>query len=399
MAFTFQEVWLHRVKEKLSTVDNAPWLDGIPELDVEVLETGANGPSEKNSIHVPLEIFDVDILVNNNSYPIAIQDYTDDEAVISLDKYQTKVIRVSDDQINGATYDKVDSAIRAGNRGILEEKFKRAIHSLAPLVENGKQPVIVTSGAVVDGRNTLTTGDLIRFKRRLDKMRVPKAGRRLVLTSDHYNDLLATDIKFSNLVLNLNAGTLAPHIYGFDIYQYDANPFYKKEGGTTWTKRPYGTVPTNGDHEASVLFVVDNVAKKTGNTKMYTSLASENPDTQANTMAWRHYFIAVPFEAKWMGAIVSGGTEAYTPEITGLNPDTGSVAGATEITVYGIYFTGATEVEVSDKTLNQPGTDFTIVDDSTIRFNIPAGTAQGAKKVKVTGPGGVSNEIDITINA
>ena len=396
MSFSFPELWLIRVKQLFTTLTNAAWLDGIPELDTVILETGSGTTSEKNSIHIPLEIFEAEVLVNNTSYPIAYQQFSDDEAIISLDKYQTKIAQLSDDQINGSSYEKIDSVVRGLIRGVLREKFQRAIHSLAPLKDTFDTPVIETTGSTVDGRKMLTYADLVSFKRKLDKMQMPKDGRRLVLSSDHFNDLLADRDRFATLLSDMNSGEVAPRIAGFEIYQYDANPYFFKDAGV-YTKRPYGTVPTNGDHEASVCFLDENVAKKTGYTKQYFRDAATDPEHQTNSLGYRHYFAALPVRNKYMGAIVSGGTEAYTPEITSITPDTGSAGGETEITLNGVYFTGATKVTVSDKELTIAGSGFTIVSDTVIKFNIPSDAATGAKTVKVEGPGGESNEVDIAI--
>ena len=52
------------------------------------------------------------------------------------------------------------------------------------------------------------------------------------------------------------------------------------------------------------MFRVDGVAKKTGITKQYFSPASSNPESQANKLNYRHYYIATPYQAKGIGAII-----------------------------------------------------------------------------------------------
>jgi hypothetical protein len=305
--FTFAEMWLARVVALITTLTQAPWLDGITELDTEVLEVGSGTASEQNIIHIPLENFEADVLINNTTYPIAAQAFTDGEATIQLDKFQTKVTTLSDDQINGASYAKIDSATRAHTRGILSSKFKKAIHALAPAVESANTPVIVTTGTGLNGRKRLVYADLVALKRELDKQQMPAEGRRLVLTGEHVNDLLEDRDRFANLLSDMNSGKVAPKIAGFEIYSYDANPLFFKDAGNSnkWTKRPFGTAPQGGDKEASVCFLADNVAKKTGLTKQYFKSAAEDPDNQTNRLNYRHYFIALPVRQKYMGAIVS----------------------------------------------------------------------------------------------
>ncbi|MFK7060944.1 hypothetical protein V3Q90_12550, partial [Flavobacterium oreochromis] len=98
MPANFPEVWVDRVRENLDNSDQAPWLEGVPELDADVSQFGENTATESNVIHIATTDFDVDILINNTTYPIPVQQYEDGTLSFSLDKYQTKVITVSDDQ-------------------------------------------------------------------------------------------------------------------------------------------------------------------------------------------------------------------------------------------------------------------------------------------------------------
>jgi hypothetical protein len=88
--FSFPEMWLSRVILLVTTLAAAPWLEGIEELDTPILELGSGTASEQNAIHIPLENFEVDVLINNSTYPIPAQPFVDGEALVHLDKYQTK---------------------------------------------------------------------------------------------------------------------------------------------------------------------------------------------------------------------------------------------------------------------------------------------------------------------
>lgn len=307
MSFPFKEIWQKRVIRNLNEATQAPWLDGIPDLDVDVAELGAGSASESNTIHIPLDSFEVDVLINNSSYPIAVQSYDDEAATVNLDKYQTKATSVTDDQIVGSSYDKIDNVTRSHTEAISKEKYGKAIHALAPNVESNDTPIALTTGGT-GSRKKLTYQDLVAFKRQLDAVKVPRIGRRLVLTDEHLNDLLEDRDRFANLLSDMNKGTIAPMIAGFKTYSYQKMPLLFKDTNSSnkWTKRPYGTVAVNGDQEASVCFVETNVAKKTGLTKQYFSPASTDPTSQRNLLNYRHYFIAVPVRSKFMGAIVSG---------------------------------------------------------------------------------------------
>jgi hypothetical protein len=146
MPANFAEVWLDRVINNLTTADQAPFLDGIAEMDVDVSQMGEGTITESNVIHVPTSEFAPDILINNSTYPIALQAYTDDAVIIQLDKYQTKVVTLSDDQVLGASYDRIDNATRKTVQKLTSEKFGKAVHAIAPTSTTANTPVITATG-------------------------------------------------------------------------------------------------------------------------------------------------------------------------------------------------------------------------------------------------------------
>ena len=196
MPANFAEVWLDRVINNLTTADQAPFLDGIAEMDVDVSQMGEGTITESNVIHVPTSEFAPDILINNTTYPLALQAYTDDAVIIQLDKYQTKVVTLSDDQVLGASYDRIDNATRKTVQKLTSEKFGKAVHAIAPTSTAANTPVITATGgataeAAPGGRLRLVYEDLVSLKEAFDAIDgCPVEGRRLVLNSNHYNDLL-----------------------------------------------------------------------------------------------------------------------------------------------------------------------------------------------------------------
>lgn len=297
MAQNFPEVWESRVREKLTSENVAPWLDGIMELDSDVHTLGEGTATEQNIIHIPIETFSPEVLINNSTYPIEVQEYEDGTKSIALDKYQTKATSISDDAAMGASYNKIDTATRGHVRQINSTKYKKAIHALAPATHSVKTPVInlkdgYTAQDVVDA--------MVDVKSAFDKDQIPEFGRRFVLSTDHYNVLLKDRQRFANLFVDHNTGKVNQQIAGFDVYTYVANPFYDATG----KKVPYGSVPAADAKVASVAYYIDNVGKKTGNTKQYFSPAHANPTTQTNLINYRHYFIVMPVQNQAIGAII-----------------------------------------------------------------------------------------------
>ena len=304
MPANFPEVWLSRVIRNLTNANVAPWLDGIPELDVDIMELGAGSASEKNIIHIPRSMFKPEVLINNTTYPIALQAYTDDDVTVALDKYQTKVTTLSDDQIVGASYDKIDVVTKGHTEQMTASKFKKAIHAIAPAADSATTPVIVATGEPLTegGRPTLLYDDLVTAKSKWEAAvgETPITDLRLVLCNDHWNDLLRDRKNFGDQLVNYKTGEVAPIIANFRIFQYAANPLFTAAGA----KRPFGSIADPTDVRASVFFDAGNIAKKTGLTKQYFAKAADDPENQTNKLNYRHYFIAVPAEAKYIGAIL-----------------------------------------------------------------------------------------------
>jgi hypothetical protein len=301
MPANFAEVWLARVRQNLTTQDVAPWLDGIPELDTNVLEVGSGDASELNIIHIPRTSFNPDVLINNTAYPLAVQAYTDDETVVSLEKYQTLATSISDDKIIGASYDVIDPATKAHTNAINTKKYQKAAHSIAPASNTAATPVIAATGParIVDGPASLTYEDMVRLKEALDVAEVSTEGRRLVLSTAHWNDLLVDRKNFGDKLVNYNTGMPAPMIAGFNLYQYNGNPLYTALG----VKKAFGAVKAATDRQGSFAFWTGQIAKKSGMTKQYFKEAKNDPTAQTNLLNYRHYFIAMPFDSKAIGAI------------------------------------------------------------------------------------------------
>lgn len=288
MPKNFPEVWEGRVRHNLEKGATADFLDGVQELDGDVEQMG-----EENLIHIPTTEFNPEVIVNNKTYPIAVQEYTDDTVIVKLDKYQTLRTKVTDDQVIGASYDKIDAVTRAHINSINARKYKKALHSLAPDTDTAETPVLEIAGT------ECTYEDLVNLKDKLDELEWPEEGRRLVLCNKHWNALLKDRKNFGDQLVNYRSGQVSPVIAGFEIKKYIASPHYNGK-----TKKAFGEVPTRGDKPASVCFVVENARKKTGLTKQYFSEASADTANQASFLNYRHYFIALPVDKRYVAALI-----------------------------------------------------------------------------------------------
>lgn len=289
----YTEVWTGELVKKLNAGLQATFLNGIPDYSTNV---------NNEVIHLVDVGGDPDVLVNNTTYPIPIQDLEDGDIAIGLDKFQTKATRVTDDELYAISYDKFGSVVERHRDSIVTVKYKKFAHALAPYSHTAKTPVIQTSGEkdAVSGRNKLTPKDIIALKRAFDNMEVPEDGRVLVFCPDHVNDLLELDQSFKDKYYNYTSGKLM-NMYGFEVYTFVNAPYFNKNG----VKLAYNAVPTATDHKGSFAFYRPRTFRAQGSTKMYYSEAATNPQTQENLVNFRNYDIVLPKKMEAIGAIYS----------------------------------------------------------------------------------------------
>lgn len=294
-AGVYQEIWTGELVKQLRRGLDGTWLDGVPDNSSIV---------ENDVIHLVDVGVDPEVLVNNTTYPIPLQALEDKDIAVKLDKFQTKVTPITDDELFACSYDKIARVKEAHGNAINDAKFAKAAHALCAKQDGATTPVLKTTGEkdAATGRLKMTKEDLLNMKRKMDALGVPSTDRRLVLCSDHVNDLLELEQTFREQYnINRNDGTVG-RLYGFDIYEYANNPLYTTAG----VKKDVGTTAAKGEFECSFAFYVPRVFKATGSTKMYWSLAENDPEYQRNKINFCHRFICMPKKADAGVVMMSG---------------------------------------------------------------------------------------------
>ena len=294
-AGVYREMWTGLVEKQFDSAEEATFLDGVQDL---------SQYAENDVFHLTDAGVNPDVLINNTTYPIPIQELSEQDVAISLDKYQTKVTPITDDELYAVTYDKIKLRTEQHGTSIASAKHKKAIHAYAPNSNTSDTPVLKTTGEVLsDGRHRLCRADIINMKKELDNAGVPQGGRRIVLCPDHIADLLLSDQTFKDQYYNYTTGRIS-RMYSFDVYEFTGNPVFTATG----PKKSYGALAETGEYQASVVFSLKTVFKCKGSTKMYYSEAKTDPQNQRNLVNFRHRFLAAPKVKRGIGAIYS----AYT---------------------------------------------------------------------------------------
>ncbi|WP_139420975.1 hypothetical protein [Chryseobacterium mulctrae] len=252
-------------------------------------------------IKIPIQGDAPKVLINNTIYPISGSQREDGHLKLSLNKYETENTEVTTDELYALPYEKVND-VQVQHRETLEDvTAEHALFSITPQNDTATSPVIVTTGPVDDaGRKRLITKDLRTLKKKLDKLKVPKKGRVLVLCSDHVDDLLEQDEKFNQRYMNHEEGVIAQKYYGFKIYDNIYSPEFTDAG----EKIPYGSA-TSGT-EASVCFFAPMTAKAPGTAERYAIDKTQNPSYRRHEIGFEMHWICVALKDEGLAAIRSG---------------------------------------------------------------------------------------------
>lgn len=296
-AGVLQELWTGELINKFR--HTGTFMDRIPSFNQYV---------NNDAIHLSDIGADPEVLINNTTYPIENVQRTDDDVVISLDKFDTKNTKITDDELYALPYDKEGSAIRQHREVLEEATIEKTLHALCPLTNDAESPVISTTGAsngaATNPRLRLTPADIIAAKKALDDLKVPKKDRLLVLCNDHVEDLLLTSENFEKNYVNKDiASGKIMNMYGFEIHELSYNPVFDN---TTGNKKAYGAAAAPAtDRNASVFFYAGRAGKATGSVTMYRKLASEDPENRATLVGFRIRHIGFPKTKVGFGAIAS----------------------------------------------------------------------------------------------
>ncbi len=299
MAGLNQEIWTDVAVSQFRATEEATFLNEI--TDESRFVTATRGDNQV--IHLNDIGMDPEVLINNTTYPIPTASQTDGDIAITLDKYQTEVTVVTDDEIQYLAYDKIRIVQDKHVKAIMAKKHSKAAHALAPAGNTATTPVMVTTGADDGtGRRKMLIKDILTHKKQYDKQKISLQGRVLVLCSDHYNDLLedAIDKKVDMKQFSDDqGGMLASRLFGFKVYWYIENPYY----AVALTKKAYGSVPAATDFQASISFYAPDMFKANGSTTNYDE--KPKPRTQQWEFNMKHHYIVLPRKNRAIGAIVS----------------------------------------------------------------------------------------------
>lgn len=245
---------------------------------------------------------DPEVLINNTTYPISTSGRTDDSVPVGLFKMETENTEITDDELQALPYDKKSSVMQQHKDSLKRTSIKLGLHSLAPTSDSSDHPILMTTGAIVDGRRQLTMADIIRYKKICDILEIPLDKRNLVLCSDHVSDILLLDNTFRDRYNTVDKGKIIKNLYSFNIFENLLTPKYTESA----VKKAFGAAPTGTDRNASVFFSEQNAIKAMGSVKMYQRLAETDPENRKTVVGFKMYYLVSPVTSIGTGALLDG---------------------------------------------------------------------------------------------
>jgi hypothetical protein len=297
----YRQVWNGELIKKMRLVEMYTWVIAIVKDYSQYVTKVGEEAEVINLASFPAE---PDVLIDNNIYPIPTQDLPTDPLTLTLNKFQTKVTPITDDEVYANTTKKMENTTVAHTMAIMRKKFAKGAWNICPTGNTTATPVILATGDDDGtGRKMLTMKDLKTFKRKLDLAEVNDAPgtRILVLSTEHENDLVAADQKFADNFYNYASGK-PYNTLNFTFYGYNENPYYHT---TTLVKQPLDSVVTAAIRRCSMFFSQDRVGKANGTSKAYLAPSELNPAEQKATYAARSWNMITRLNNEGVGAIVS----------------------------------------------------------------------------------------------
>lgn len=249
---------------------------------------------EYNKLHLAEAGIEPEVFVDNDTYPVGIVSREDVPHEILLHTLDTKNTVVRNLEKMQASYDKMKSVVKGHANALTRKRRSMAAFNWCPLKDGDHTPVLEATGELVNGRRRLTFDDLDRLEARFIDLEVNTEDLRLVLTSEHRNDLKAENRKLYKEYMRDGK------IGKFKVYDYPHLPYFDV---TTGEKQAYGSAKGTNSSMASIAWVRTEVCRATGTTDTFSR--ENDPEARGDIIGYQQRFAALPMRNKYIGAIYS----------------------------------------------------------------------------------------------
>jgi len=272
-----KEIWLDKLMEGF--YPDATWLSRSQDMSEFV---------EANKINLADCGVDPEVLVNNTTYPIQIEERADGNLEIPLDYFDTKNTVVRNATAIQLAYKKLESVIRQHRMALFAKNVQKAAHAYGPQSNSTYTPVLDKGASIID--------TIIDAEAKFDELNIPKEGRILVLCAKHKAAIKKED---KDLFKDVFGSKGSKNLYGFDVYETSVTPTYN---GTTKAKKAFGAAAAGDDVPSSLFYSEFEVMRADGEYDMFSRL--KDPEARGDIIGFQKRFVALPIRNKAIGAII-----------------------------------------------------------------------------------------------
>lgn len=272
-----KEIWIGKLMEQF--YPNGDWLLESEDMSMWV---------DNNTINLADMGADPDVLVNNTTYPIEIQERNDGALALPLDYFDTKNTVVRNATAIQLAYNKLESVVRQHRNALRKKNLAKAAHAYGPSANGTFKPVIEIGASIIDA--------FIKAEQAFNELEVPVEGRIALLSPAHKAKLEIEDKALYKRIFESGSNTL---LYTFKVYNCTQTPVYD---GTTKAKKAFGAAGAGGDLKSSLFYSKFEVMRAEGEYDMFSRL--KDPEARGDIIGFQKRFLAMPIRDKYIGAII-----------------------------------------------------------------------------------------------
>jgi|WetSurMetagenome_2_1015567.scaffolds.fasta_scaffold02807_4 hypothetical protein len=235
------------------------------------------------------------VLVDNNSYPVATASREDTPLELALKTLDTENTVVRNVEEMESAYNKMESVIYGHRMALRTKSAQLAAWNWAPGQSADFNPVLLAQSTEYNakGYKKLTFQDILDLEAEFDLLEVPEDGRTILLHPVHKKDLMGEDLKLYKQIL------ADKKVFSFNLFVSTLTPLFTAAG----VKQAFGSAKTSTSAISTIAWHKDEVMRADGTTEPFVKY--KDPEQRGDVIGFQKRFVALPFRSKYMGAIYS----------------------------------------------------------------------------------------------
>jgi len=229
------------------------------------------------------------VIVNNTTFPVPINDRADTPLALELNMYDTENTRLRHADLIELAYNKRVSVIRGHQNALRQKLAAHAAWSWTPATTDANNVVLDRTG-----NSSISFNDIIDLSMIYDNWDAPEGQRNLVLNPTHQAQLQKADLAQYKAIWQKGQNDL----YGFKVFKSSKTPRFSN----LLAKKAFGAANAGNDVMCSFTFVSDEVMTAIGTVDMFERL--NDPEARADILGFQMRALALPIRNKYSCALL-----------------------------------------------------------------------------------------------